>query len=438
MFLSMKYIYKHTSGPDQEKISLKASELESYRQHLEGVRAKTDYTDLEASIQLPFDESQLAAAKKTAQSIKTDTLQYVVVVGIGGSNLGTMAIYDAIAGSMSLFYDRLPKLVFLDTVSDERMTAVVRKLTRQPSKEDFAVISISKSGGTTETIANTETLWHELNDHFGDVSDRFCAITNEGSKLWNAAESKGVQRISIPEIVGGRYSVFSAVGLVPLILGKIDVNELLEGARAAVEDGIKPDIQNNHSLLSAVLTHLHAEHGRNIHNSFIFASKLEALGKWYRQLMGESIGKRLDADGKEVHAGITPIVSIGSTDLHSMAQLYWGGPDDKFTNILVSFKGDINYVPNSLQLPGLVQDINGKSLEEITKAIVGGVEDAYAQTNRPYVTIDLDGVTCFELGYYLQFRMIEMMYLAKLMNLNAFDQPAVELYKESTRERLKG
>ncbi|NQV89133.1 MAG: hypothetical protein HQ488_02320 [Parcubacteria group bacterium] len=433
----MKFLSDH-SLLDEEIIKQTAESLADYRSHLEAVSKKTDYTDPESSIQLPFDYDLLSEVQTAAEKIKTATLQYVVVIGIGGSNLGTQAVYNAIAGSMSLLYDRMPKLLFLDTVSDERMTAVVRILSRMPSKEDFAIITISKSGGTTETIANTEVLWKSLDKQFGDIRDRLCFITDEGSKLWNAAKEHKVHRISIPELVGGRYSVLSAVGLVSLLLGKIDIEDLREGARVAVADGVSEDLSKNHSLASAVCTHLHAGKGRNIHNSFVYATKLESLGKWYRQLMGESIGKEKDLDGNVVNAGVTPIVSIGSTDLHSMAQLYYGGPDDKFTNIVYSFKGDINLVPRELKMHGLVENIGGKSLENITTAIVGGVKAAYELKQRPYIEIDMEGITPYELGYYLQFRMIEMMYLAKLMNVNAFNQPAVEDYKEATRKLLKG
>jgi glucose-6-phosphate isomerase len=431
----MKFFYKDALIKETE-IQTAADSLSSYRERLAQIATHIDYADDEASIQLPFDDALLDRVQELAKAIQTPTLQYVVVIGIGGSNLGTMAVYDAIAGSMNLLVDRLPKLLFLDTVSDDRMTGVVRELTHMPTKDDFAIISVSKSGKTTEVIANTEVLWKKLNDHFGDVSDRITIITMEESKLWTVIEKRGLKKMSIPKKVGGRYSVFSAVGLLPLLLAKINLDHIREGARDAVKDGTSDELKTNHSIVSAILTHLHAQNGRIIHNSFLFAPKLEALGKWYRQLMGESIGKEQDVDGNTVNAGITPTVSIGSTDLHSMAQLYYGGPDDKFTNIIYSFKGDINLIPNNLQMPGVIENVQGKSLEQLAQAIVGGVKVAYASKNRPFIEIDLQGVSPYELGYYLQFRMIEMMYLAELMHLNAFNQPAVETYKEATRTLL--
>lgn len=432
----MKFSYEQ-SLIDPEVLHETAQSLEMYREHQAKVADKQDYEALECSLQLPFDEELLLEVRKTVQAIKTPTLQYVVVIGIGGSNLGTQAVYDAVAGSMNLLIDRLPKILFLDTVSDERMTAVSRELTKTHNKEDFAILVISKSGGTTEVMANAEVLVKELKEQFGSVKDRIVGITGKGSKLWNELERQKAIHTSIPDHVGGRYSVFSSVGLVPLMLANIDIEELRNGAQQAIKDGLQEDLSLNHALVSACLNHLHNKKGRIIHNTFLFSTKLEALGKWYRQLMGESIGKEQDLNGNTIHAGITPIISIGSNDLHSMAQLYFGGPDNKFTNIVYAFSGDVNRIPNSLAMPGLVDNINGKSLERIMEAIVGGVTQAYQEKQRPFIEIDLEEITPWQLGYYLQFRMMEMMYLAKLMNVNAFDQPAVELYKKGTRERLK-
>ncbi|MDG1949591.1 MAG: hypothetical protein P8J32_02070 [bacterium] len=432
----MKFSYEQALI-DSDALKEAAQSLDTYREHLAEVAQKRDYQDPECSLQLPFDDELLIEVRKTVQAIKTPTLQYVIVIGIGGSNLGTQAVYDAVAGSMNLLIDRLPKILFLDTVSDERMTAVSRELTRTHNKDDFAILIISKSGGTTEVIANAEVLVKELKEQFGSVKDRIIGITGKESKLWNELEHQKALHTSLPEQVGGRYSVFTSVGLIPLMLANIDVNEMRKGAQQAIEDGLSANLKENHSLVSACLNHLHNQKGRIMHNTFLFSTKLETLGKWYRQLMGESIGKEHDLDGKKVHTGITPIVSIGSTDLHSMAQLYFGGPDDKFTNIVYSFSGEVNRIPVSLSMPGLVKDINGKSLERIMQAIVGGVKTAYEQKQRPYLEIDLEQITPHQLGYYLQFRMMEMMYLAKLMNVNAFDQPAVELYKDATRQLLQ-
>ncbi|MFA4845205.1 MAG: hypothetical protein WC654_01455 [Patescibacteria group bacterium] len=426
----MKFFYKTGALVSQTDLATQAEPMHDEIRRLERISQKEGYEEPESCLHLPFDTQILQRVREVATSVKTNTLQYIVVIGIGGSSLGAQAVYDAIAGSMNLLVDRLPKLLFLDTVSDEKMTAVTRTLERHPSKDDFAVLIISKSGTTIETIVNTEVLWAYLAEHFGDPRARFVAITDEGSKLWNIAGEKKMTRLAIPAVVGGRYSVFTAVGLLPLLLAGINMDEILEGARQAVEDGTHKNLKLNTALISALIIDHHRRAGRTIHNSFLFSPKLESLGKWYRQLAGESLGK----DGK----GITSVVSIGTIDLHSQAQLYFEGPDDKFTHLLYSMSGDINQVPQHPALPGLVADIKNKSLEQIMKTIVESVKMAYETQKRPYVETDLEGVNPYELGYYMQWRMIEVMYLARLMNVNAFDQPSVELYKKETRRLLKG
>ena len=410
-------------------VSAHAQKLEPYRQRLAAIAKETDYKDPESSLQLPGDAKQLKEIQKAVKRLHSPTLQYVIIIGIGGSNLGTQAVYEAIAGSMNLLVDRLPKLLFLDTVTDEKMTAVTRVLEHLISKEDFLAIVISKSGTTTETIVNMEVLWAFADEHFGGASDRFVFLTDEGSKFGEAIKQRPIETLPIPPQVGGRFSVFSAVGLLPLALAGINIEELLDGARRAVVDGTSKNPSKNHSLMSACLTYQNLQAGRPIHNTFLFSPKLEGLGKWYRQLMAESLGK----DGK----GMTPIVSIGSTDLHSQAQLYFAGPDDKFTNLVFSFTGAVHRIPTHLAIPGLVADIQGTSLEHIMQAIYGGVKAAYEKLKRPYVEIDLETADARELGYYLQFRMLEMMYLGKLLEVNTFDQPSVEMYKSVTRELLK-
>jgi glucose-6-phosphate isomerase len=424
----MKFTF-HQSLVHESELAKQLTRLEPYRVQLAQVAMTPEYTLPESSLQLPLDETLLANIQSITQQVRTPTLQYIIVIGIGGSNLGTQAIYETVAGSMNLLVDRLPTLLFLDTVADEKMTAVTRTLEHLGNKDDFLTILISKSGTTTESIANMEVLWDFAQKQFGDVHERFVCITDEGSKLWLASQQRKITCVPIPAVVGGRFSVFSAVGLLPLSLAGIDIQDLLSGARRAVVDGVSEDLHNNHSLLSAAITYLHAQQGRTIHNSFFFSPRFEGLGKWYRQLVAESLGK----DGK----GITPIVSIGSTDLHSQAQLYFAGPDDKYTNLIHSSTGPVHSVPVHLTMPGLVADIQGTSLKQIMHAIYGGVKTAYETAKRPFVEVDLVATDAHELGYYLQFRMIEVMYLGKLLDVNTFDQPAVEMYKSATRELLK-
>lgn len=405
------------------------TQLHEYRLHIARMANDESLTEPEASIALPG----LGTSDKNEASTRTlfdpHVLRYVVVVGIGGSNLGAMAVYDAMFGHNDAVRARSPKMLFLDTVSTSTLRATESALLRCANAEEFAVFVVSKSGATTESVANAEALYASLIIRFPTAQERFVAITDEGSKLWNRADEIGIHKLAIPKMVGGRYSVFSNVGIAPLCAAGVDVDGLLEGARAAIQDCTAAG-ETNPAMVSAAHTFLHAQSGIHIHNTFVFDPDLESLGKWYRQLMGESIGKSHEV-------GVTPLVSVGSTDLHSMAQLYLGGPKNKFTNIVTRPAPDDDAaVPPQLLFTGLVENIEKKTFGTIMSAIVGGVTTAYESQHLPFLSLHLTDRSAKAIGYYLQFRMIEMMYLAKLFDVNAFDQPAVELYKSGTRERL--
>jgi glucose-6-phosphate isomerase len=154
--------------------------------------------------------------------------------------------------------------------------------------------------------------------------------------------------------------------------------------------------------------------------------------------MGESIGKEKDTKGNKVNSGITPTVSTGSTDLHSMAQLYIGGPKDKVTTFVYANTNNDILVPEDQLMQGLVEGIQNKPAKQIMNAILEGTKIAYKNVEHPYMEILLDDLNEYSLGEFLQFKMIEMMYLGKLLNVNTFDQPNVEDYKKETKKILLG
>ncbi|MCX6715025.1 MAG: hypothetical protein NTX72_04375 [Candidatus Uhrbacteria bacterium] len=405
-------------------------QLEPYRKHLADIHKNGGFDQLESSINLPFSKhiDQILAKAKGYQ---TKTLNTVVVIGIGGSNLGTQAIYEA-----------LPKknveLLFLDTVSSSHFSNILERLTKtHKNKKQFLIVSISKSGGTAETIANTEVLLSSLKKSYGDVRDRLVVITDEGSKFHDETIKQKIDSLTLPKMVGGRFSVFSAVGLFPLAVAGYDIRALCRGAKSAIEDGTSSITTKNIAMSLAITTHLQQKNGFNIHNSFFFAPELECLGKWERQLIGESLGKEFDRNGKRVNVGITPIVSIGSTDLHSMAQLYFGGPRDKFTTIVSIKDMHRHFVPKQQLFPTLVENLAGKTLATLMEAVVGGVVAAYQKSKLPFVECVFDKLDELSLGNFLQMRMLQIMYLGELMNVNAFDQPNVEAYKVETKKRLQ-
>lgn len=409
--------------------------LEAYTARLQQIRQSGAYAEPESSLNLSGDEALLEHVKTVTAQKVTSALKYSVVVGIGGSNLGTKAVYDALVGARdTLDPERFPKMLFAETTDPEWLAQVCRLLRTLSAPEEVLVTVISKSGGTTETLANFEVIMQTLREKFGDVNGRVIAITDEGSRLWQAAVAKDISHLAIPTPVGGRYSVLSAVGLLPLASVGIDVERLRAGASEVLDLCLG---QDNLAAQSAATLALSREHGCVMNDNFFFHPELESVGKWYRQLMGESIGKEKSLDGEIVHAGITPTVSLGSTDLHSVGQLYLGGPKDKLTTFVSVRKVAAVAVPSERVFPELVPMIDGKSAADIMMAILEGVKIAYQKADLPFMEVVLDAVDEYSIGAYLQFKMLEMMYLGQLLNVNSFDQPNVESYKVETKQILE-
>ncbi|MCR4263580.1 MAG: hypothetical protein NUV98_02570, partial [Candidatus Roizmanbacteria bacterium] len=279
------------------------------------------------------------------------------------------------------------------------------------------------------TIINLELLLTML----PDAPSRLIITTDEGSKLHQITQSKLLPLLTIPKNVGGRFSVFSNVGLFPLSVMGVDAKKLLAGAFDAREKSISDEIPRNPAALSAIILYLHAQKGRVINDNFFFNAEMESVGKWYRQLMGESVGKGTK--------GILPTVSVGSTDLHSMVQMYLGGPKNMYTTFYWSTENSYRKkpepsVPESPVFTGLVSDIHRKKASDVLGIILKGTQQAYKKNGLPYTEIVLDDISEFSLGKLMQFKMMEIMYLGYLFGINTFDQPNVEDYKEETRRIL--
>jgi glucose-6-phosphate isomerase len=427
----MKLTHQKTSRVDEQELTKAIESLSDYQSHLQKIVNDGGYDSDEASINLPSDNELIQRVMQMVGKKKSDNLKYIIVIGIGGSNLGTKAFYDALYGYYDVMRnDRFPKMIFLDTQDADVLTNLSSLLSSLTDPHEILINAISKSGGTTETMANFEVVFGMLKDRFSSIADRIVFTTNENSKLNEAGNKSQIDVLNLPDKVGGRYSIFSAVGLFPLSMLGINIEELMTSAVNMRDICVNSHGVENPALVSAGILFTQSQQGKNINDNFIFAPQLESMGKWYRQLMGESIGK----DGK----GITPTVSIGSTDLHSVGQLYLGGPKDKTTTFIYTETGrGTVLVPQETHLK-LVEMIAGQSISLIMKAIVQGTKKAYEKQELPYMEIELESISVAEIAAFMQFKMVEMMYLGKLMGVNTFDQPHVELYKTEVKRILEG
>ncbi len=349
-------------------------------------------------------------------------IEHLVLVGIGGSNLGTEAVHAALDSGKV-------RLHTLDTTSAIDIERVQNALKGVKAVSKIAVCVISKSGGTAETLVNASSLLDVLKKKFSEgiykqtifIGDANTAFMKQGKKL-------DVTCVAMPAIVGGRYSVGTEVGLIPLALLKHDVDSFVSG----INDAASPEFEQLTAEAAARVSVYMNDKFRH-YNFFAFEKRLEKLGAWYRQLFAESLGKSLDNDKKTVGKGMLPTVST-PVDLHSIGQLYLSGFEGVFTDF-VSFDDDsIDFdVPKT----GIAKAYGRFSVAEVAAAIYGGVVGAYQEKQLPYRATVFDEGLAYSLGLFMAMRMREVMYIATLLNVDAFNQPNVELYKEKTRAILK-
>jgi len=396
------------------------------------------YDDDRASINLPDDKDMLSKVKQVMKDKSQLNPEYLVVIGIGGSNLGTVAVQEAVLGKFHNLLGSITRALYADTVDSDLINITVKMVEPTLERDGSIVLNVvSKAGTTTETAANFEVIVDLLRRYKKEYEKHVVVTSDEGSKLWKLALKEGFSVLEIPKRVGGRYSVFSPVSLFPLGLLGMNIESLLDGARSMRNTCINIDIGENPAAIGAAIQYQHYKSGKNISDLFLFSNDLESVGKWHRQLMAESLGKEFDKKGKRVNIGVTPTVSIGSTDLHSMAQLYLGGPYDKITTFVRVENNNSNMnVPSLEGYSELVSGIQGRSLKDIMDAILEGTKSAFRKDGRPFVEITLPDKTENSIGQFLQFKMMETIYPAYLLDVNPFDQPNVESYKSETRKIL--
>ncbi len=424
--IKKKYAHKINQLEEEQKKIKKTFKLRE---------SKKNYSTEYASINLPFDESLLHEVKRIIAEKRKLSIDSLVVIGIGGSNLGTIAIHQSINGL--LYNEQKPpiKLYFADSVDPTYTAQLITTLEEQFQREKNILLNIvTKSGSTTETIANAQVFIEALKEYTSHYQDYIVITTDKNSPLDLWAQKEKIATLHIPKNVGGRYSVFSSVGLFPLGMIGIDIDQLQTGAQAAVKESLTTT--DNLAFQSALAIYQAYEEKLHIHDLFIFAQELEGVGKWYRQLSGESLGKEL-LDNPKKQCSLTPTISIGSADLHSVTQLYLGGLPPTFTTFIsIEQWRNLVTLPINGSLSMINPAIQNKSLNEIMNAIAQGTMTAYKKQKKVFGSCIIPEISAYYIGNLLQTFMIQMMYLGNLFNVNPFNQPHVELYKKEIKRIL--
>lgn len=434
----MQFSYNETAQHKDFKKTIDT--LAAYRDEIGRVIDEQDLTKPESALALPYDEAAKKQVIDAALRLGKD-LKLVLVVGIGGSDLGARAVYDALFAHLdTLTPQRLPKLIFLESVEPdvlERIDVHIGQLA--PDASNIAVVVTSKSGTTTETRVNAAIISRALVGRYGQSArERLVVVTQQDTHLWTEASLKGMRTLTIPAAVSGRFSVFSPAGLLPIALAGVDIDTFLEGARRGVAKVQTKNASDNYAMVLATLLYLYAKDGIRVHDLFLFHAPLESLGKWYRQLLAESIGKEVPETGERV--GITPVVAIGTTDLHSLVQLVFAGPRERFTTFVAApetWGGPSIPTESEEELLGAPAVLSGRRAGLINDAIFEGVKRAYKQEGLPFIETKLADINASELAEFMAVHMGAIMYLGTLFGVDTFGQPAVETYKREVRSILE-
>lgn len=361
-----------------------------------------------------------------------------VVLGIGGSALGPMAVHQALN---HYYYNELPpkqrghrpRLYVLDNIDPVRFRELLQLV--DPHKTLFNVIS--KSGNTSETMAQYMIVRDILRRECGDQYAKHIVVTTDKEKgnLLPIALQEGYQRFVIPAGIGGRFSELTPVGLLAAAICGIDVNQLLEGA-LEMDERIRETrgVFSNPVQLRSALALLSWQKGKNISVFMPYVDGLRTISDWYAQLWAESLGKRLDRQGRVVQIGQTPVKALGVTDQHSQVQLYVEGPDDKvITFVTVGKFRENQEIPTDVgKLPEDIRFLGGQTLAELLFAEQKATEYALALAGRQHQKIILPSLDAFHIGQLLLMLEWETAYMGELLNINAFDQPGVEEGKIGT------
>ncbi|MCP4811477.1 MAG: glucose-6-phosphate isomerase [Planctomycetaceae bacterium] len=384
--------------------------------------------------------SELGRILETAQRIQ-QSVDRVVVLGIGGSYMGARALMESCCQPYYNEYSRAerggrPKIYYEgNNVDNDWSQGLLNLLRSQNDDMPWSIVVISKSGGTLETAAAFRQFLHALQSEVGTerLPELVVPVTGKAGKLAELSDAIGCQsRFAVPDGVGGRFSVFSPVGLVPAALMGIDIIALLEGAAAMNDHFRQAEFGKNVVLDFVAVNHL-LEREQGCHTRILSAwtKSLESLGFWYDQLLAESLGKR--------EQGALPLTTVNTRDLHSRAQQHQEGRRDKVVNNLVldSWRYDPLPVGHSVWNQDGLNDLSDRTLPEIMDAAFRGTNLAYREDQRPTTTLRLPGCNESSMGQLMQMLMLTTVVEGRLMNINPYGQPGVEKYKKNMNRLLR-
>ena len=423
---------KHT-GITQKTILTYKEQVENIHKDLH--RRANDEKDFVGWLELPtnYDKEEFARIKKAAKKIKKES-DILVVIGIGGSYLGARAVIEALTSS---FYNMLPnkqrKYPQILYVGNNLSPNYINELIEYIGDKDFSVNVISKSGTTTEPAVAFRIFREILENKYGidEARSRIYATTDKAKgALKTLAQNEGYEQFVVPDNVGGRYSVLTAVGLLPIAVAGIDIDKLMMGAKTAQDRYDDPNLKYNECYKYAVVRNILYKLYKNTEILVNYEPKMHYFTEWWKQLFGESEGK----DQK----GIFPAGVDFTTDLHSMGQYIQEGRRNLFETV-ISIKtpnSDITIHPDDDNLDGL-NYLAGKGLDYVNKKAMEGTIKAHVSGDVPNIVIEMEKLDEENIGELIYFFEKACAMSGNILGVNPFNQPGVEEYKKNMFKLLE-
>lgn len=383
-----------------------------------------------AFFSLPSNK-EIAAIKKLG-AVTAKKFRTLIVVGIGGSDLGARTLVSALqerGRGMEI------RFIGANTDPDE-----IGDLLAAVDLKKCVINIVSKSGGTIEPMATFLLLREKLIAKVGQKNHAKHVIATTDPRdgaLRAIAEREGYATLEIPAAIGGRFCVFTAAALFPAACAGIDINKLAAGAAAAKKDLLTIDAEKNVALMFAGLQHDAYRQKRRVTVLMPYAERLRGLAFWFRQLWAESLGKQLDRGGKVVNHGLTPVAALGATDQHSQIQLYNEGPDDKTVTFIEvdAFREKLR-VPKAFADMPAVAAMTGHSFEKIIHAERLATAQALAMNGRANGTLHIPKISPETIGSLMFAFMAATAALGELLDIDVYDQPGVEAGKKAMMDLL--
>jgi len=384
---------------------------------------------------LPYQTDTVKNVKNIAGQLRG--CENFVVLGIGGSALGNIALQTALNLYMYNLDEKQrngPRFFVLDNVDPQQLKSFLDWAGDKLDKTVFNVIS--KSGRTAETASQFMTVCDMIEQRLGKnrLKEQIIATTDakEGT-LRKITEKLGFRNLPVPDGVGGRFSVLSAVGLLSAAVCGIDIEFLLAGAAEMDKKVSLQDFYRNPAAVNAAINWHYYNRGKKISVMMSYSFALKDFADWYRQLWAESLGKAKDLTGNEAFVGPTPVKALGATDQHSQVQLYREGPNDKlFTFLAVRDFGSDVEIGKAPDIAPELGYLSGQKMSRLINSEKTATEYALLASKRPCLTVAFDKICPYTVGQFIYLFEAATSIAGLLFNINAYDQPAVELGKDAT------